>query len=1014
MTLQHRLLAGASFVVAIANMCGAAHAQSTQDQSAVSASQTGNTDRSNAVQVHEVVVTGSRIAQPNLDQATPVSTVSPQQIEDAGTADLGDIIARLPEVGSDFGLRANSNNFGSTAGISAVDLHNLGVSRTLVLVDGQRHVAGDISTDAVDLNSIPTALVDHVEVITGGASAIYGSDAVSGVVNIILKKDFEGVDLAAQSGALDYGYGQQYSAHGSFGHNFLDGRANITVSGFWNKEAGIEASNLPYDHNYGSIVNPNDIPAGSFDPTYFTSGSPITGDHIPDHLVVPNLGSDLIARNGVLIDGNTFTPIVGFTANGTPVTQPGRTGYNSASFGQLPANCQSCYFGESYEQISSPIDTHGGEINTHLDITPHLTASLDAKLVETLVQNVIQPDYSFASYQIAPDNAFISPALANILAPYYAAGNNPYYAAFLNNGREQSINRRTYRIVGRLNGDVDIKLADIKWDGALNWGQTVTHFNQNGIQIVNNFAAALDSVIDPATGQPACRINVPSAQPAGYVAPAVKNAAACVPFNPFGQQNTAAAYNYSFGNFDTEDHLSQEVANLNLSADSGRFFNLPGGPVAVAVGGEYRMERTYEYNDTALTDGSTDYLGANSAGGYNVAEGYVEVNLPIFKKFAPLLDELSIDGAFRGAHYSTVGEADAYKVSAVYGPTSWLKFRGTYSSAVRAPNITEAYSPTQGSYFNVTDPCSKENIASNVNYAKNCAAAGIPTGFVANTNASIIGQTSGNPDLNAEKSLSYTGGAVIQPPVIPHLSITFDYYSILIKDAITQVAAQDIIDNCYNNSSGLSSQYCSLFTRGTDNNINFVKTTFVNAAKLYTNGVEMQVNYYTGVADVTRRWRYSSWLDGRLGLSFDANYVLRLRNFPFQNNPSQYNVWEGVISSGEGDVPQLRATANVTYVQGPVHVDWGVRYVGRAARYDKDPTQADFSESTDEPYAGVKIYHDVTLRYDLPGAATGTQLYIGVNDLFGDKPPLGLIQGGIGDASYDYGRYVFGGIRFRR
>src|SRR6185503_2983455 len=181
--------------------------------------------------VGELVVTGSRIPHPNLEQPTPVAVLSTQVIENAGPVSLGDIVSQLPSVGFGGTLRANSNNFGNGAGVSSIDLRNLGLSRTLVLVDGQRHVAGDLNTNAVDINSIPPALVDRVEVVTGGASAIYGSDAVSGVVNIILKKRFEGLQVDAQAGA-DEGYGKKRSASVTAGRSFLDDRLNLAVTGY--------------------------------------------------------------------------------------------------------------------------------------------------------------------------------------------------------------------------------------------------------------------------------------------------------------------------------------------------------------------------------------------------------------------------------------------------------------------------------------------------------------------------------------------------------------------------------------------------------------------------------------------------------------------------------------------------------------------------------------------------------------------------------------------------------------
>ncbi len=996
-------------------------APSTQSPTGVSRSQPSDNSapqRDNTEQVGEVVVTGSRILRPNLESPTPISTLSPQQIQNAGTVNLGDIIATLPQVGFTGTTRSNSNSFGNNAGLSQVNLRNLGANRTLVLVDGQRHVAGDISSNAVDLNSIPASLVDHVEVVTGGASAIYGSDAVTGVVNIILKKNFEGVDAQAQVGGFDAGFGQTYNGYITVGHSFMDGKLNVTATGFYDNEEGFYLSNIPSSHNYGFVVNPNDIPAGTFDSSFFSAGAPITKDGIPDRLLAPNVGSDLLSRNGVLLDANTFLPITAFDAKGNPVPQVARTGYNSFAFGQLPANCTTCYFADPVTQDRSPLQSYGGDLRVNYDFNPHLHFNLDAKIVEAVADNTVQGSYTFGDYQLTPDNAFLTPAIRSLLPT--DAASYPYYSAFLTDGRKYEVTRDTFRIVAALSGDFDTKLAKVNWDGALNYGRTNTRFENFGLRITDNFQAALDSVVDPRTGQAACRINVPSAAAAGlaYAATGEGNASnpqACVPFNPFGQQNGAGAYGYSFGNFNTYDSLTQQVANLNLTFDTSRFFNLQGGPVSFAVGGEYRMERTKELNDSALLAGTTENLAANSSGGFNVGEGYIEASAPIFKHFAPGLDEWTIDAAYRGSEYSTVGHTDAYKFSTVYGPFTWIKVRGTYSRAVRAPNITEAFLPESNGFFNITDPCDVSNITGNVNYPKNCAAQGIPVGFKSNTNSSIQGTTSGNPNLDPEKSISYTGGFVLQPSFIPHLSVTLDYYSIKIKNAITNVAAQDIINNCYNGPS-LDSQYCSLFTRAANGNINSVQTTFVNAAKLETDGFDLQANYAVGVSGLTSRWAYSRFLDGRLNFNLSANYLMHLRNFPFQNQPSQVNILEGAISSF-GDNPHLKGLADITYAQGPVQVSWQTRYLGRAARFDRDDTQVDKSESTDVPFANAKFTHNIVVRYRLPERLLGAEIFGGINDIFNERPPIGIFDGtsgASGDAAYDLGRYLFGGIRIRR
>ncbi|HKR87808.1 MAG TPA: TonB-dependent receptor [Phenylobacterium sp.] len=950
----------------------------------------------------EIVVTGSRLPRPNLDQPTPIAVL---HIENAPPLALGDLIAQLPQAGYAGTLRANSNNFGNGAGISSIDLRGLGVSRTLVLVDGQRHVAGDLTTNAVDVNSIPPALVDRVEVITGGASAIYGSDAVSGVVNIITKKRFEGLAVDAQMGGYSEGFGAKYNASMTAGRDFLDDRLNVAVSGFWRKERGIGASDLPGAHNYGLIVNPADVGPG---------GSPVPNDGIPDRLYAPNVGSEFTTRNGTLVNISTLRPIM-FDAAGNPVATPQRTGSNSLAYGQLPANCANCFFPEDFEQISSPIETKGFALNANMDFSAHLHGFVDAKFVQNDVENDVQPSVSAisAAYLLRPDNAFLTPAIAAALDP----GSLYLISKFLNDGRSQDIRRRTWRVVAGLNGDFDAGFAAVKWDGALNYGETDTRIVDRNLMITQNFFAALDSVIDPATGKAACRINVPSAPQTGLGAGAL-NPSGCVPYNPFGQLNSAAAMAYSFGDFGIHDLLTQQVANLNATFDTSRFLELPGGPIGVATGVEYRMERTRERNDPMLTAGETENVATDSSGGYNVYEAYLELNAPVLKHAGPMLDELSFDAAWRGAHYSTVGSVSTYKLSSVYGPAPWLKFRGTYSQAIRAPNITEGFQPLSGAVFSgVKDPCDSTQINTNINYAANCAAAGLPPGFTSLSNLSIQGTASGNPDLKPETSISYTAGFVLQPPMIPNLAVTLDYYSIKIKDAITEVQAQDVVDNCYGSSGGLDQTYCSLLMRDARQQLSFISTTYVNAAKLFTDGWELQVSYAADVAPLTSRWRYTEGLTGRLSFNLTADYLMRLRNFPFQQNPGDVNIIEGTASTSFGANPQLKGIAQLDYRQGPTTVRWTTRYIGKMALFSRDPSAADHSESLNIPFTEPTFYHDVAVRYRMGGEMQGTELSAGIQNLFDERPPftvIGVAQGTGQGLAFDLGRFMYVGVHYRR
>jgi outer membrane receptor protein involved in Fe transport len=727
---------------------------------------------------------------------------------------------------------------------------------------------------------------------------------------------------------------------------------------------------------------------------------------------VPNIGSEFVTPNGVLLNAATFLPQFSFDRAGRLIPVPARTGYNSFAFGQLPADCQDCYYPEDYTQLASPQKAWGGNIRLNYDVTDHLHAFVDAKFVQTRTDNLIQPSFSFGDFQLQPDNAFIGPDLRAALAGI-APEDYPFIGKFLNGARTQVARRRTYRIVAGLRGDIDAGLAAVKWDASINYGETDSRFINNSLEITENFAAALDSVIDPRTGQPACRINVPTATQTELGSGAF-NPTQCVPYNPFGLPTDPAALAYSFGSFATRDKLTQQVANLNLSFDTSRFLNLQGGPVGVALGAEYRMERTKERNDPFLNAGNTENLTADSSGGFNVTEGYVEVSAPIFKDFIPLVSELTLDAAFRYADYSTVGGASAYKFSGAYGPLSWVKLRTTYSRAIRAPNITEAFLPQTPGFFNITDPCSTENIQNNVNYVANCAKAGLPAGFQANTNASITGQTKGNPELNPEKSISYTGGVVIQPPFAPGLAISLDYYSIKIKNAISLVQAQDVINNCYGSAAGLDTSFCSLFTRGGDQNIDFVNTTYVNASKLYTEGYELHVTYATDVAPLTGMWSLTRPLDGRLSFDLTADYLTKLRNFPFQSDPTNVHILEGVVSSNinEGS-PHLKALADLTYKQGPLSLTWQTRYVGEGALFNRDPTAADHSESRSPAFAEATFFHNLSFRYGLTGEFEGVELFGGVNNIFDEEPPFTVIGTGQ-DVAYDLGRFMFVGFRIRR
>jgi len=966
-SFRTRLLAGSLLSGALAIAAGPGMAQA-QDA---------------ANQVEELVVTGSRIPRPNLEQPTPVSVATRELIQNAGTQNLGDVIAQLPALSSSGTVRANANSFGDQGGLNFPNLRDLGTSRTLTLVNGLRHVAGDAGDSAVDLNSIPAALVDRVEVVTGGASAIYGSDAVTGVINIITKKNFEGVEAQVEYGSpTEGGYGEQKSAYLTVGHNFGDDRANFTASVFWDQQNATKARDIRSSRDYGTI----------------TRSPPFDGQ--PDRQLVPNVVSEFIDENGVLLglDLTTggITPLAGFTTSGTPVDQPTRTGTNSFAFGSFAGPCATCFSVEDWVLLVPPTKRRGLNTTFNYKITPNINFNVDAKFVQTRVSDYVQPSFSFGDYALAPDNAFITP---EIQARIDAAGPDvlPLISRF--NGdvgaRTNNIDRETWRIVTGFDGKFDAGFAEVGWDLNYNRGQTSNRFRSTGSLIPGNFEAALDAVRDPVTGEIRCRGEGVTAE-------------TCVPFNPFGQQNSAAAIAYVSHEAYRKHTIDQEVVTATFNFDTGRFLNLPGGPVGIAGGFEYRDERSENINDPFIKSGLSDTAPQpDAAGGFFVKEAFIEARAPLLRDM-PFVDELTVEGAVRYADYSTVGSATAWKAGFEYAPFRDIRFRGTYSKAVRAPNITEAFLPATSSFFDVTDPCDADDINRDPDRAANCAALGVPAGFVASDNESVVGTASGNADLDAERAKSWTVGLVLQPRWTPNLSMTIDYYNIQIKDAITFIDPQDIVDNCVDASGGPDDSFCSLFTRDpTTNNIDFVESTYLNASKLETNGWDITINYRRGIDDLTANLGPLSRLDGSVSLSVTANHLDKLRLFAFQNRPDEQDIDEGTIGT-----PEWKGLAVLTYQQGPAQLTWKSRFEGRAVRYSRDP-QRDGAEAISPSTVEPVWYHDVIGRWRLDSFGGQTELYAGVNNVFDEEPPLGIIQGNGNDASYSLGRYAFGGIRVR-
>lgn len=920
-----------------------------------------------------IQVTGSRISRPELSQAAPVVSIGRDEIASFGSPDLGQILAELPAIGATNTLIGN-NSSNSSAGLSSADLRRLGASRTLVLVNGKRHVAGSPGSASVDLSTIPAAMVERVEVMTGGASAIYGSDAVSGVINVILRTNYDGVEVSGRASGSTEGVGARTHEFNLLGGgDFMNGRGNATFNIGVNRSQQTMENDIRQYDNWGSIINPAD-----------------TGrlDGIPDRIYAPNIGTDFRSGNGVIIAGSGDNQnLYGFFPDGSWQEQPERGGDNSSAYGSFPDGCVTCGFTQDYTNYQPEVQrrTIGSTLNFEINNAARFYA--DVKYVEADIEQQFQPMFDNIDINVA-DNAYLNEELRSTLLD--AGHETVEFRKFFEDwGNRTAENRRqTFRTVMGVDGFIPLSQSFLEYDVYYGYGETRNNRVVNNEIIRNssrtqaNAYAAIDTIVN-ADGEIVCRD-----PDAGLV----NHGGDCVPYNPFGDNATPEALAFMTHNSNRQDVITQEYVGASFVTDSSNFFSLQGGPVDVAFGFEWREETSATTTDAFTQAGlSGSAATPDSYGEYDVTEGFVEVNLPLLAGLTGI-EELTVDAAYRTADYSHVGSTDAWKLGLMYAPIEDVRLRGTIGQAVRAPNITETFSPISPGFVNVNDPCDVNNINQNPNRVANCAALGVPENFVAQTNSSINSISGGNPNLDAESSRSWTAGIVWTPNFIEGFTATLDVYNIEINDAIVSIGAQTIIDNCVDSSGGLSSDFCPQVTRDAETNqLTAVTSGYVNAASLETRGVELDLNYRTDFS----RWN----LPGTLSSSLFVNYLDRYVSYEFQDQPELDNVSDGQIGDPSW---QFRFTNN--YRLDNWSVNWTTRYIDRSALFNVTPRLESY-ENIGPAYVGSMTTHDLSGTYYFGANLT---VNAGVRNIF-DKTPPGYVSNPLYDL---VGRRIFAGVTY--
>ncbi|PZQ24647.1 MAG: hypothetical protein DI569_00250 [Sphingopyxis macrogoltabida] len=923
--------------------------------------------------VSDIVVTGSRIGRPVLDLPTPVGLVTSEALANNNAQfDIGRALAQQPAIGFSGSMQQSQQSGASgsrgenSGGLATVDLRSLGSNRTLVLVNGKRRVAGATDSAAIDLNSINPNLIERIEVITGGASAIYGSDAVSGVVNIILKDDFDGVRLSFNGSQPTRGpEGFTYGGSLVAGKNFAEGRGNITIAADYANVAEITPKQADMN-NYVAMLNPAD-----------------TGldDGIPDTILAA--GAEALRYSGYGVvgfrgDTGSLGRLV-FRDDGTvrPFPTPSLT--DGSLFGVFDDCGPACFRFDDSISIVPDIERYNLNLSTHFDFSDSVRGYFGVDYNNTSSYGRGQPVIRTNLAINVAQNAFLNEELRQDLLAE-GATTLRMDRLFTDLGlRYSQVDRNSLSFVGGFKGTFETGFSDLSYDIYATHGRTKAKFIGYNRLVVPNLLASLDAVVDPADGQIRCRVDVPALQPVGYVRPTLVGSAGCTPFNAFGSTaSSQQARDFVTATTISTAFIRQTTAGFSLAGDTEKFLTMPGGgAIGFALGGEYRKESNGRTTDPLVRDGLTNQAATQDySGGYHVTEFFGELSVPLLTDM-PFARLLSVEGAVRHADYSHAGTATSWKAGAIWEPAEGLRLRGTISRAIRAPNIFEAFRPSEGQTTNVTDPCSEINIGANPNRAANCAALGRPAGYVPLNGAiGIPFIVSGNQNLKPEVSDSWTAGVVLNPTFLPGLQLSLDWFNIEIDDAISFLSPQQIAENCVDRAGGPDADLCSLITRDMDPaSPNFFgitggNSTYVNTSKLETSGLDAQLFYARPLGG------------GRLSANVAFTYLHRLRTYTFQARPDLYTVLEGFYG-----YPKYKGVVGLSYSTGGLTVGWQGRYQSNQALTDISPGISRELLSPDR--TGSRFYNDISASYTAAmGGQQDVKFSLGVTNLFNEKLPL--------------------------
>ncbi len=950
-----------------------------------------------------VTITGTRIQQSsNLVFTSPVTQISSEDITTQGVTRIEDLVAQLPQAFAS----QNSTVSNGASGTATVDLRNLGPSRTLVLIDGRRMGYGSPSDVAADLNQIPTQMVERVEVLTGGASAVYGSDAVAGVVNFIMKKDFEGFQIDAQYSF--YQHNNDYDTNGNL-REVIAGRAETNPSqfqipednvmdGFGKEITMIMGVNAPDDRGnitaYASYRNNDPIlqgdrdysacSIGSANATGFTCGGSSTSFPGRINNTFFGFGGPNVDINGIIPDPVDFTidqttgqlrPFSGATDqyNFGPTNYYQRPDerYNLGAFGRYQIN----EYAEAYTQL----------MFTDYESVAQIAPSGNFFSTETL--NCGNP--LFTAEFAAAIGCTPAEIAANTSESIFFGRRNVE-----GGGRQDSLRFTSYRGVVGLRGDIP-ELSGWTYDLSAQYSQVTQARTYRNEFSINRLNRAINVVSDPDTGLPVCQSVLDGTDPN------------CVPYNIFNLGSvTQEALNYVQVPLIQTGTTTQQVITAAVTGDLGQYgFRSPAATdgLAIVLGAEYRRDSLQRIVDVSFSTGD----GAGQGGATLPVQGSVS-NIDVFTEFQlplvqgkPGVELLSIDGAFRYSDYDTGIQASTWKLGAEYAPTSDLRIRGSYQQATRAPNVLELFTAQGLNLFDDDyDPCGLVPAGGTVGSQALCTATGVPAALYGsdalNSPAGQYNfQQGGNPNLDPEEAETFTVGIVFTPSFMSGFTASVDYYSIDITDRIDIVDPTITLDLCYGQNDQAA---CGRINRSPGgslwvSNDGFVEGLNTNIGGQATSGVDLSAAYAFELASA-----------GSLEFSVIGTYLLENETDPIGVAAEVFDCAGQYGLACNTPQPEWRHRARVQW-----STNFGATFTGTWRYYGSVDLFRNTADRVDASF-DAENYFDLAGSYQI---LDNTMLRFGVNNVLDNDPPLSASVGTTGNGNtypqtYDsFGRYVF-------